>query len=114
MILFGIVSIAVPAFLVAVQRDIKRLLAFSSIENMGIVSLGIGFGGAARPAALLHVLNHSVAKVLLFLVAGDLILRFGTQRIRKIRGVLRQAPLSGFLLFGGILAIAGSDRKSVV
>jgi hydrogenase-4 component F len=108
MILFGIVSIAVPALLVAVQRDIKRLLAFSSIENMGIVSLGIGFGGAARPAALLHVLNHSVAKVLLFLVAGDLILRFGTQRIRKIRGTLRQAPLSGFLLFAGILAIAGS------
>jgi hydrogenase-4 component F len=108
MILFGIVSIAVPALLIAVQRDIKRLLAFSSIENMGIVCLGIGFGGIARPAALLHVLNHSIAKVLLFLVAGDLVLRFGTPRIKKIRGVLRQAPLSGFLLFGGILAIAGS------
>ncbi|MBP2675248.1 MAG: mrpA, partial [Deltaproteobacteria bacterium] len=108
MILFGIVSIAVPALLIAVQRDIKRLLAFSSIENMGIVCLGIGFGGIARPAALLHVLNHSIAKVLLFLVAGDLVLRFGTPRIKKIRGVLRQAPLAGFLLFGGILAIAGS------
>ena len=108
MILFGIASIAVPALLVAVQRDIKRLLAFSSIENMGIACLGIGFGGAAKPAALLHVLNHSIVKVLLFLVAGDLILRYGTQRIRKIRAVLRQAPLSGFLLFGGLLAIAGS------
>jgi len=108
MILFGVVSIAVPALLVAVQRDIKRLLAFSSIENMGIISLGIGFGGAARPAALLHVLNHSLAKVLLFLVAGDLILRFGTQRIRKIRGIARRAPLSGVLLFGGFLAISGS------
>ncbi|MBI5419281.1 MAG: hydrogenase 4 subunit F [Deltaproteobacteria bacterium] len=108
LILFGIVSIGVPALLVAVQRDIKRLLAFSSIENMGIIALGIGFGGAARPAALLHVLNHSLAKVLLFLVAGDLILRFDTQRISKIRGILRQTPLSGFLLFGGILAITGS------
>jgi hydrogenase-4 component F len=108
MILFGIVSIAVPALLVAVQRDIKRLLAFSSIENMGIACLGIGFGGVAKPAALLHVLNHSIAKVLVFLVAGDLILRYGTQRIKKIRGVLRGSPLSGFLLFGGMLAIAGS------
>ncbi|HEX8044149.1 proton-conducting transporter membrane subunit [Candidatus Deferrimicrobium sp.] len=108
LILFGILSIAVPALLVAVQRDIKRLLAFSSIENMGIVVLGIGFGGAARPAALLHVLNHSVAKVLLFLVAGDLILRFGTQKIRHIHGILRETPLRGVLLFGGILAITGS------
>jgi hydrogenase-4 component F len=108
LILFGILSIAVPALLVAVQRDIKRLLAFSSIENMGIVVLGLGFGGAARPAALLHVLNHSVAKVLLFLVAGDLILRFGTQRIRHIHGILRETPLRGVLLFGGILAITGS------
>jgi hydrogenase-4 component F len=108
LILFGILSIAVPALLVAVQRDIKRLLAFSSIENMGIVVLGLGFGGAARPAALLHVLNHSVAKVLLFLVAGDLILRFGTQKIRQIHGILRETPLRGVLLFGGILAITGS------
>jgi hydrogenase-4 component F len=108
LILFGILSIAVPALLVAVQRDIKRLLAFSSIENMGIVVLGLGFGGAARPAALLHVLNHSVAKVLLFLVAGDLILRFGTQKIRHIHGILRETPLRGVLLFGGILAITGS------
>jgi len=108
LILFGIASIGVPALLAAVQRDLKRLLAFSSIENMGIIVLGIGFGGAARPAALLHVLNHSIAKVLLFLVAGDIILRFGTQRIQRIRGIFRQTPLSGFLLFGGILAIAGS------
>lgn len=108
LILFGVVSIAVPALLVAVQRDIKRLLAFSSIENMGIIVLGIGFGGAARPAAMLHVLNHALAKVLLFLVAGDLILRYGTQRIRQIRGILRQTPLAGLLLFGGILAITGS------
>jgi hydrogenase-4 component F len=108
LILFGILSIAVPALLVAVQRDIKRLLAFSSIENMGIVVLGLGFGGAARPAALLHVLNHSVAKVLLFLVAGDLILRFGSQKIRHIHGILRETPLRGILLFGGILAITGS------
>ncbi len=108
LILFGILSIGIPALLVAVQRDIKRLLAFSSIENMGIVVLGLGFGGAARPAALLHVLNHSVAKVLLFLVAGDLILRFGTQKIRHIHGILRESPLRGVLLFGGILAITGS------
>ncbi|HQU12824.1 MAG TPA: proton-conducting transporter membrane subunit [Thermodesulfobacteriota bacterium] len=108
LILFGILSIAVPALLVAVQRDIKRLLAFSSIENMGIVVLGLGFGGAARPAALLHVLNHSVAKVLLFLVAGDLILRFDTQKIRQIHGILRETPLRVVLLFGGILAITGS------
>jgi hydrogenase-4 component F len=108
LIAFGLASIAVPALLVVVQRDVKRLLAYSSIENMGIIALGLGFGGVSRPAALLHVLNHSLAKVLLFLVAGEIILTFGTQKIRQIRGVLVKTPLAGVLLFGGILAITGS------
>lgn len=108
LILFGLASIGVPALLAAVQRDVKRLLAYSSIENMGIVALGLGFGGTARTAALLHVINHSLAKVVLFLVAGDLIFRFGTQRIREIRGVLRLSPTAGALWFAGILAIGGS------
>lgn len=108
LVLFGLASIGVPALLAAVQRDVKRLLAYSSIENMGIVALGLGFGGTARTAALLHVINHSLAKVVLFLVAGDLIFRFGTQRIREIRGALRLSPAAGALWFAGILAIGGS------
>jgi hydrogenase-4 component F len=108
LVAFGTATIAVPALLVVVQRDLKRLLAYSSIEHMGIIALGIGFGGAAGPAALLHVLNHSLAKVLLFLLAGTIILAFGTQKIRRIRGLLATSPLTGVLFFGGILAVAGS------
>lgn len=66
LLIFGMLSVAVAAFFILVQRDIKRLLAYSSVENMGLVAVALGIGGPLGIfAALLHTLNHSLAKTLL-------------------------------------------------
>jgi hydrogenase-4 component F len=108
LVAFGILSMGVAAALIIRQRDYKRLLAYSSIEHMGILALGLGLGGLAASGAMLHAVNHSAAKGLLFLVAGNLLATYGTKDVWAVRGVLRVTPLTGVLWLGGFLAITGS------
>jgi hydrogenase-4 component B len=101
------------------QRDLKRLLAFSTIENVGIVVLGLGaaalFAGRgedawaslALAAALLHALNHAVFKALLFLGAGSIDRSAGGLDLDRLGGVLRRMPWTGPAVLVGALAIAG-------
>lgn len=104
----GTLSIAVSAFIIAVQHDIKRKLAYHSVEHVGLIVLGLGIGGPLGVgAALLHVINHSLTKALLFCGAGTLIQKYGTRDLRAVRGMLRAAPFSGLLIGGGALALAG-------
>ena len=91
-----------------VQRDLKRLLAYSSIEHMGIVAIGVGLGGAlGLYGALLHAFNHSIAKTLLFFTAGNVREHFGTLRMERIRGMARALPWTSSGLVVGSLAIVG-------
>jgi hydrogenase-4 component F len=90
------------------QGDYKRMLAYSRVEHRGILSLGVGLGGAATYGAMLHVVNHSLTKALLFLVAGNILLAYRTKTASEVQGVLRRLPVSGILLTGGFLAITGS------
>lgn len=111
---FGGLSIAAAALLMVVQRDLKRLLAYSSIEHMGIVALGIGIGGPLGLfGALLHTFNHSVAKSLLFFTAGNVRESFGTLRMRRIHGMARTLPWTSSSLVAGSLAIAGMPPFSL-
>ena len=107
MILFGVISIAIPAFIIIVQKNYKRLFAYSSIEHMGIISLGFGFGGLGAFGALLHMIYHSMVKSVLFFAAGNLLLKYGSTKIFKVRGVLSVLPVTGVLLMVGFLAITG-------
>lgn len=108
LLIFGTLSIAVAALLMVVQRDLKRLLAYSSIEHMGIVAIGIGIGGPiALFAALLHTFNHSIAKCLMFFTAGNVRESFGTLRMTRIRGMARSLPWTSAGLVLGALAIVG-------
>ncbi|MHB1325855.1 MAG: proton-conducting transporter transmembrane domain-containing protein [Thermoleophilia bacterium] len=107
MIYFGVVTITIPAFIIIVQKNYKRLFAYSSIEHMGIVTLGIGFGGLGTFAALLHMIYHSLAKSVLFFSAGNMLLKYGSTKILKVRGVLSVMPVTGVLLLIGFLAITG-------
>ncbi len=98
--------VAVPFILV--QRDLKRLLAFSSIEHIGLIATALGIGGPLGLfAGVLHLFNHAMAKTLLFFVAGNLAQRYGTTRMSRIRSAIQLMPITGGLLLVGILAITG-------
>lgn len=107
LVLFGFISMATAAVFLIRQTDAKRMLAYSSIEHMGILALGTGIGGIAASGALLHAISHSLAKAMLFLTAGNLMHLYNTKDILKIRGVLQVAPVTGTLWVAGFLAIAG-------
>ncbi|MBS1881654.1 MAG: hydrogenase 4 subunit B [Actinobacteria bacterium] len=101
------------------QDDLKRLLAFSSIENVGIVALGLGaslaFAAAGDPtwaalafaAALLHILNHALVKACLFLAAGSFERAAGPLDLDRLGGLLRRMPWTGAAFLVGAMAIAG-------
>src|SRR5262249_13015005 len=90
------------------QRDFKRMLAYSSVEHMGILVLGIGVGGLALFGALLHLVNNGLTKGVLFLSAGNIHRAYGSKLTAGVRGALRRVPLSGALFLAGFLAITGS------
>ncbi len=108
MIFMGLLSMASAAVFLVRQRDFKRMLAYSSVEHMGILVLGIGIGGLATYGALLHVLSHGFTKALPFLSAGNLQRAYGSNLTDDVRGAWRRVPLSGGLFLAGFLAITGS------
>jgi hydrogenase-4 component F len=107
LVLFGIISILVAAAFISFQHNIKRLLAYSSVEHLGIIALGFGLGGLGTFAALFHTLNHSICKTLAFCAAGRLGQIYGTHNMTKMSGSLRSAPVWGAGLFGGLLVLIG-------
>lgn len=108
LLLFGLVSLAVAALFIIGQRDYKRLLAYSSVEHMGLLALGMGLGGGAVLGSLLHAAGHSLAKGLLFLTAGNLLAAFRSKKVADVRGALTVTPASGALLLVGLFAITGA------
>lgn len=105
---FGLLSVVVAVPFILVQRDLKRLLAYSSVEHLGLIAVAIGLGGPlGLYAGLLHLLNHAITKPLLFFVAGNLSHRYGTTRMARIRSAVQTMPLTGTMLLLGIFAITG-------
>ncbi len=105
---FGALSLLLAGFFALRQANYKRLLAYSSIEHMGIVSLGVGIGGPiAAYGAFLHVLAHAAAKSLAFFGAGELLSRYESRAVADVRGVMRVAPFAGCMVLIGAIAIAG-------
>lgn len=107
LVAFGVISIVVASALILTQKHYKRLLAYSSVEHMGIIAIGFALGGVAAVAALLHALYHSLAKAMLFLSSGNILLRYQVTEIHKVKGLLRTLPFTGFFFFAGLLAVAG-------
>lgn len=106
-ILFGILSILVAALAMFRQRDFRRLLAYSSIEHAGIMLLGFGFGGLGIFASILHMIYHSLTKSAMFLLAGNILLKYGSTDSKVVRGVFSVLPVTGSLSLIGFLAITG-------
>jgi hydrogenase-4 component F len=108
MIVVGLFSMAVAGVFMVRQRDFKRMLAYSSVEHMGILVIGIGIGGLAIYGALLHVFNNGLTKGVLFLSSGNIHRAYGSKLTDHVRGAIRRMPLSGALFLAGFLAITGS------
>lgn len=108
MIFMGLVSMAVAAAFMVRQRDFKRMLAYSSVEHMGILVLGVGLGGVALDGALLHLLNNGLTKGVLFLSAGNIHRAYNSKLTGDVRGALERVPLSGALFLAGFFAITGA------
>jgi hydrogenase-4 component F len=114
LLIFGLISVVVATPFIIVQHDLKRLLGYHSVEHVGIIALGLGFGGRLGTyGALLHVINHGVTKALVFLIAGDAIGRYGTRDMRLMRGFLGIAPFAATLLLMGAFSLAGTPPFSI-
>jgi len=118
-VVLGGLSAVLGVLYALMQHDLKRLLAYHSIENIGIILLGLGAGMMALAygrselawigvaASLYHVLNHAVFKGLLFLGAGDVVMTTGTRQIERYGGLLRRMPWTGLCFLIGAMAISG-------
>jgi hydrogenase-4 component F len=109
LLIFGILSVLVAVIFLITQRDFKRLLAYSSIEHMGLVAVGLGVGvPLAVFGSLLQMINHGLAKSLMFFATGNLLLRFRTREISAVAGLARDMPATAGVVLAGGLAIAGA------
>ncbi len=118
-VVVGGLSAVLGVLYALMQHDLKRLLAYHSIENIGIILLGLGAGmmglaygrgdlaAVGIAASLYHVLNHAVFKGLLFLGAGGVVMATGTRQIEHLGGLLRRMPWTGLLFLVGAMAISG-------
>jgi hydrogenase-4 component F len=107
LIALGLLSLLIAAFSIVLARNYKRMLAYSSIEHTGLICLGLGLGPLGVFAAMLHLVNHTAAKSLMFFVAGDIEQRYGSPLINQVRGLLQVMPCTGALFAAGLLALIG-------
>ena len=110
----GILSILTAAVFILTQKDYKRLLAYSSIEHMGIIALALGvFSPLSIFGALFHTINHSLTKSMLFLSSGNILQKYNSKQISRITGVLKVLPVSGPAFLIGLFAITGAPPFSI-
>jgi hydrogenase-4 component F len=103
----GILSLAIAAFNLVLPRSYKRMLAYSSIEHTGLMCIGLGLGPLGVFAALLHLISHTAAKSMLFILSGALLHRYHSTELDRVSGLLKVMPRTGLLFAGGMLAIVG-------
>lgn len=108
LLLMGLLSMAVAGLFMVGQRDFKRMLAYSSVEHMGILALGLGIGGPALWGTLLHVVTNGLTKGVLFLSAGNIHRAYASKSTDRVSGAMQRLPLSGAMFLAGFLAITGS------
>ncbi|MBN2799651.1 MAG: hydrogenase [Deltaproteobacteria bacterium] len=104
----GLLSMGVAAVFMVGQADFKRLLAYSSVEHMGLLVIGVGLGGGGTFAALYHMLTNAFTKGALFLSAANLHRAYGSKQVSDVRGALVRAPASGAIFLLGFFAITGA------
>lgn len=104
----GVLSLVFSAVFVIRQRDIKRMLAYSSVEHMGILAIGLSVGKLAAYGAMFHVLNNALTKGAMFMCAGNIHRYFGSKRMCETQGAISVLPWSAGIFLAGFLAVTGS------
>jgi hydrogenase-4 component F len=104
----GLLSMAMSAIFIIRQRDIRRMLAYSSIEHMGVIALGVGLGGIGVFGAALHAIGHAFTKGALFMTAGNIFTAFDSKFVADVKGLKRALPITAVLWMGGFLAVTAS------
>jgi len=113
-VIFGLISVGVAAFLILQVRDYKRLFAFSTVEHMGIILVAAGLASqAAHYGAMYQILSHTVTKSFCFFAAGAAVLTVTTRNIAAVRGLVRRSPAAAASLLLAGLAIAGAPPLAV-
>jgi hydrogenase-4 component F len=114
LLIFGLVSMGIATAFILLQNNFKRLLAYSSIEHIGIIATGIGIGGFwGIYGSLLHMLNHAIVKPLLFFTTGKVRLKYHTTSIEGVKGAMDVLPVTGTVMLLAALAIAGSPPFNI-
>jgi hydrogenase-4 component F len=108
LVLMGLLSMAWALVFMIRQNDLRRLLAYSSVEHVGILAFGLGIGGAATRFALLHVGANALVKIVLFLASGNIVRSYSSHGVSEISGAMRRVPVSGWLFLLGFVAITCS------
>ena len=102
----GFLSLFVSAVFIIRSRNFKRMLAYSSVEHMGILAIALATGGGALIAMFLHIIGHSLAKASYFLTAGTIYDTYGTKNINEVSGVVKRSPVTGWLWILSFVAAA--------
>jgi hydrogenase-4 component F len=114
LVVFGVASLLLAALYVLGQRDVKRLLAYSSVEHMGILAIGVSFGvPLAAGGVLLHVLAHAAAKGGSFMGAGALMRAFHTKDLSRIRDAMARLPLTAPVFLALLLGLSGLPPSGI-
>ncbi len=108
LIALGLISLIVAVFFIIRQTDFKRMLAYSSVEHMGLIAILWGLGGRAELVAVAHIWGHSLIKMTLFLLAGNMLLAYGTRSISHVKGAFHTLPKNAVLWLIGVLLICGT------
>jgi hydrogenase-4 component F len=110
---FGLISVLFAAFVLIHQQNYKRLLAYSSVEHMGLISVALAMGPAGAAAAVMHMVGHTLAKSSLFFTAGEILLRTHTTKIANIRGLWRSSPRTSLAFLLAFLGLFGLPTSAL-
>jgi hydrogenase-4 component F len=112
-LVFGALTVLVPAAFIVMQHDYKRLLAYSSIEHMGLILIASGLGALGAVAAIIHMAGHALIKSMLFFGAGNVLLRFKSTKFEHVSGVMKVLPFSGALMLAGIFFLLAAPPSPI-
>jgi hydrogenase-4 component F len=110
---FGLISVLFAAFVLIHQQNYKRLLAYSSVEHMGLMSIGLAMGPAGAAASVMHMVGHTLAKSSLFFSAGEILLRTHTTKIAGIRGLWHSSPRTSLAFLVALLGLFGLPTSAL-